>query len=145
MVTNKRVYFQPSQINNTGSADGRGVGIAVQFFSLSQVQRIFKRRYLLRQIALEYLLTTSQRFLFVFDSTAERDHVYSLSLAQTPNIDNCSSAMLLDLMMQRWLRREISNFEYLMFLNNEADRSCNDLTQYPVRTELEIERNNICS
>lgn len=136
MVTNKRVYFQPSQINNTGSADSGGVGIAVQFFSLSQVQRIFKRRYLLRQIALEFLLTTSQRFLFVFDSTAERDHVYSLALAQTPNIDNCSSAMLLDLMMQRWLRREISNFEYLMFLNNEADRSCNDLTQYPVRIEI---------
>ena len=34
-------------------------------------------------------------------------------------------------MQARWQRREISNFDYLSFLNSEADRS-NDLTQYPV-------------
>ena len=27
---------------------------------------------------------------------------------------------------------QVSNFEYLMFLNREAGRSFNDLTQYPV-------------
>lgn len=31
-----------------------------------------------------------------------------------------------------WQRREISNAEYLMYINNEAGRSINDLTQYPV-------------
>jgi factor associated with neutral sphingomyelinase activation len=31
-----------------------------------------------------------------------------------------------------WQRREISNAEYLMYINNEAGRSLNDLTQYPV-------------
>ena len=35
-------------------------------------------------------------------------------------------------MTQRWQRREISNFEYLMFLNTIAGRSYNDLNQYPV-------------
>ncbi|KAL6888469.1 hypothetical protein ACP4OV_009495 [Aristida adscensionis] len=33
---------------------------------------------------------------------------------------------------ERWRRREISNFEYLMILNTLAGRSYNDLTQYPV-------------
>jgi hypothetical protein len=33
---------------------------------------------------------------------------------------------------QRWQRREISNFEYLMALNTYAGRTYNDLTQYPV-------------
>ncbi|CAG8523942.1 7035_t:CDS:10, partial [Paraglomus brasilianum] len=33
---------------------------------------------------------------------------------------------------QRWERREISNFQYLMHLNTLAGRSYNDLTQYPV-------------
>jgi hypothetical protein len=33
---------------------------------------------------------------------------------------------------RKWQKREISNFEYLMHLNNEAGRTNNDLTQYPV-------------
>lgn len=35
-------------------------------------------------------------------------------------------------MMQKWQRREISNFDYLMYLNTVAGRSYNDLNQYPV-------------
>ncbi len=34
--------------------------------------------------------------------------------------------------MQKWQRREISNFDYLMYLNTVAGRSYNDLNQYPV-------------
>ena len=33
---------------------------------------------------------------------------------------------------QRWVRGEISNFQYLMALNTLAGRSYNDLMQYPV-------------
>lgn len=33
---------------------------------------------------------------------------------------------------RRWLRREISNFEYLMRLNRLAGRTYNDLSQYYV-------------
>uniref|UniRef100_A0A183SJX9 UDENN domain-containing protein n=1 Tax=Schistocephalus solidus TaxID=70667 RepID=A0A183SJX9_SCHSO len=33
---------------------------------------------------------------------------------------------------QRWQRREMSNFDYLMFLNTIAGRSFNDLNQYPI-------------
>ncbi|KAI9588072.1 hypothetical protein GQX74_003918 [Glossina fuscipes] len=33
---------------------------------------------------------------------------------------------------QKWMNREISNFEYLMYLNTIAGRSYNDLSQYPV-------------
>ena len=33
---------------------------------------------------------------------------------------------------QRWVNREISNFEYLMALNTIAGRTYNDLSQYPV-------------
>ena len=35
-------------------------------------------------------------------------------------------------MTQRWVAREISNFEYLMFVNTIAGRSYQDLNQYPV-------------
>lgn len=33
---------------------------------------------------------------------------------------------------QKWVCREISNFEYLMQLNTIAGRTYNDLSQYPV-------------
>ena len=33
---------------------------------------------------------------------------------------------------QRWVRGEVSNFQYLMALNTLAGRSYNDLMQYPV-------------
>jgi Beige/BEACH domain len=34
--------------------------------------------------------------------------------------------------LQKWVQREISNFEYLMHLNTIAGRTYNDLSQYPV-------------
>jgi hypothetical protein len=40
---------------------------------------------------------------------------------------------------QKWVQREISNFEYLMQLNTIAGRTYNDLSQYPVvRTPLPV-------
>ena len=35
-------------------------------------------------------------------------------------------------MTQRWQRREISNYEYLMYLNTISGRSYQDLNQYPI-------------
>lgn len=35
-------------------------------------------------------------------------------------------------LLQKWVLREISNFEYLMQLNTIAGRTYNDLSQYPV-------------
>lgn len=40
--------------------------------------------------------------------------------------------IILFLYFQRWVNREISNFEYLMRLNTIAGRTFNDLGQYPV-------------
>ena len=33
---------------------------------------------------------------------------------------------------QRWVRGEITNFQYLIYLNTLAGRSYNDLMQYPI-------------
>lgn len=39
---------------------------------------------------------------------------------------------------QKWVCREISNFEYLMQLNTIAGRTYNDLSQYPVVSPLHL-------
>ncbi|OZJ02277.1 hypothetical protein BZG36_05064 [Bifiguratus adelaidae] len=48
------------------------------------------------------------------------------------NIQNLFGISSLNELMQRWERREMTNFQYLMYLNTLAGRSFNDLTQYPV-------------
>ena len=74
--------------------------------------------------------------------------ICSLSPAQlthTPSLDTgvaitASSGFSKDTnsMTQRWVRREISNLEYLLWLNRAAGRSFNDITQYPVRLGLAV-------
>ena len=39
---------------------------------------------------------------------------------------------------QKWVCREISNFEYLMQLNTISGRTYNDLSQYPVVSTLHL-------
>lgn len=38
----------------------------------------------------------------------------------------------MDDVTERWRRREISNYDYLMYINIAAGRSRNDISQYPI-------------
>lgn len=48
-----------------------------------------------------------------------------------PSFTSKSTSAIISL-LQKWVLREISNFEYLMQLNTIAGRTYNDLSQYPV-------------
>jgi hypothetical protein len=122
MLTEARAYFQPFSINNVDGGD------AVQVVELRQVARIYCRRFMLRQIGLEFILRDGSSVLFAFATRHERDFFF---LQVTPLLST-TAPPLLSAVTRRWQQREISNFEYLVYLNNEADRSINDLTQYPV-------------
>jgi Beige/BEACH domain/PH domain associated with Beige/BEACH len=135
MVTGSRIYFQPSNLNN--------IGDSVQHFNVSKIKRIFSRRYLLRQTGVEIFFTDSGAnsdvsknlisVYFVFESTEVRDRVVSAieSLASFPAEVGIQEKSILS-MTQKWQQKKVSNFEYLLFLNSEADRSFSDLTQYPI-------------
>lgn len=134
MMTESRVYFQPSQLNNIG-------GESIIHFEIRRISRVFKRRYLLRQTGLEVLLNDGCSYLFACDASHTRDYLFDTLVSQPAlrklgAIGNSSDRLkasddVLE-MTQRWQRRQVSNFEYLMYLNNEADRSVNDIAQYPV-------------
>ena len=96
------------------------------------------------------MLRVSQFLLQItFESTLQRENVFHSLLAKCPNVQGAGSGMdrsvpvsdfyaqlrklLRQDMTERWIAREVSNFEYLMHLNTLAGRSYNDLTQYPVR------------
>ncbi|XP_053711574.1 lipopolysaccharide-responsive and beige-like anchor protein isoform X2 [Synchiropus splendidus] len=110
----------------------------------TEIRAVFSRRYLLQNTALEIFMANRTAVMFNFpDASAVKKVVHSLprvgvgtnfGLPQTRRISLATPKQLFkaSTMTQRWQRREISNFEYLIFLNTISGRTFNDLNQYPV-------------
>ncbi|XP_061778985.1 lipopolysaccharide-responsive and beige-like anchor protein isoform X3 [Nerophis lumbriciformis] len=110
----------------------------------TEIRAVFSRRYLLQNTALEIFMANRTAVMFNFpDAAAVKKVVHSLprvgvgtnfGLPQTRRISLATPKQLFKAsnMTQRWQRREISNFEYLIFLNTISGRTFNDLNQYPV-------------
>ena len=97
-------------------------------FPFSKVHRIYRRRYMLRQCGLEIVMSDDTSVLFSFRSSDQRNEIYNL-LIQQPDVTHRRNVFGPVEMIARWQARQISNYDYLMYLNHEADRTCNDLTQ----------------
>ncbi|WWC88365.1 uncharacterized protein L201_003276 [Kwoniella dendrophila CBS 6074] len=109
-----------------------------------------KRAFLFRDVALELYFSDKRNFLIVFQDKKERqavvqkigsknDHRDAISRSVIGNfvVDTVTKAMdrseqQLEALMRKWQNREISNFAYLQLLNQYANRTPNDVTQYPV-------------
>ncbi|KAI8380254.1 hypothetical protein BD560DRAFT_323822 [Blakeslea trispora] len=126
-------------------------------WATADLRDVFKRRFLFRDVALEMFFNDGQNALITV-SLSERDELYSKlvsrvsvheesggtifgrekesyttsGLSNTFRLSSLFGTSTLQELTQRWERREISNFQYLMYLNAIAGRSYNDLTQYPV-------------
>uniref|UniRef100_A0A8B9RHI3 Neurobeachin-like protein 2 n=1 Tax=Astyanax mexicanus TaxID=7994 RepID=A0A8B9RHI3_ASTMX len=142
-ITTHHIYFYDS---STEKEEGVGQDFK---WPLSQIREIHLRRYNLRRSALEIFLIDQtnyflnfkkENFLFltypsVFDGQV-RNKVYSrmLLLCSLPLHGTRSPQELLKAsgLTQKWVNREISNFDYLMQLNTIAGRTYNNLAQYPV-------------
>ncbi|XP_023817004.1 neurobeachin isoform X1 [Oryzias latipes] len=110
----------------------------------SEIRAVFSRCYLLQNTALEVFMANRTSVMFNLpDQATVKNVVHSLprvgvgtsyGLPQARRISLATPRQLFKSsnMTQRWQRREISNFEYLMFLNTIAGRTYNDLNQYPV-------------
>ncbi|XP_014662039.1 PREDICTED: uncharacterized protein LOC106805075 [Priapulus caudatus] len=101
--------------------------ISSQFEDLMEVH---KRRYQLKDNALELFLCNGNTFLLAFESTKDRDKVYQELLGR--HLPNLADTDRLSSVQQQWMDGAITNFEYLTQLNKMAGRSFNDLMQYPV-------------
>ncbi|CAG2101375.1 unnamed protein product [Medioppia subpectinata] len=111
---------------------------------LNEIRAVFTRRFLLQQNAIEIFLAqrTSIMFAFVDYETVKKVVKYlpPVGVGVKYGIPQSRRASLLSPkqlfatsnMTQKWQKREISNFEYLMFLNTIAGRTYQDLNQYPV-------------
>ncbi|CAF4264676.1 unnamed protein product [Rotaria sp. Silwood2] len=120
-------------------------------FAYEDLKEVHKRRHILQPIALELFAADGRNYLLVF-VRKERNEVYQRLLSSATELTDSAIhsvsgqqrsfsieqgiSFLRTLMgersvTQRWERDEISNFQYLMYLNTLAGRSYNDLMQYP--------------
>ncbi|KFD70218.1 hypothetical protein M514_17568 [Trichuris suis] len=135
-----------------GSPGSRSQKRQCSKFSYEDIRECHKRRYLLQPSAVEVFSSDGRNYLLAFPKKM-RDKVYAKFLAcaksmtdaghqsvsgQKSWVDVEQGAGFFSLLTgessvtQRWVRGEISNFQYLMHLNTLAGRSYNDLSQYPV-------------
>ncbi|XP_037030161.1 neurobeachin isoform X5 [Bradysia coprophila] len=147
-ITTTEMYFEVDE----DSADFQKIDAEVLKYCdhlhgkwyFSEVRAIFSRRYLLQNVAIEIFLASRTSILFAFpDQHTVKKVIKALprvgvgikyGIPQTRRASMMSPRQLMrnSNMTQKWQRREISNFEYLMFLNTIAGRTYNDLNQYPV-------------
>ncbi|XP_004607454.2 WD repeat- and FYVE domain-containing protein 4 [Sorex araneus] len=112
-----------------------------QQHSYSDLRELRQAQFLLQDIALEIFFRNGYSKFLVFHSS-DRSKAFKsfcsfqpslkgkgitedpLHLRRYPGSDRS--------MLQRWQKRDVSNFEYLMYLNTLAGRTYNDYMQYPV-------------
>uniref|UniRef100_A0A3B3CRJ3 Neurobeachin-like protein 2 n=1 Tax=Oryzias melastigma TaxID=30732 RepID=A0A3B3CRJ3_ORYME len=132
-VTTHHLYFYDG---NSEKEETEEIGFDFKR-PLSQLREVHLRRYNLRRSALE-LFFIDQAHYFINFKKKVRNKVYSRILGlRLPNLFYFGSRSPQELLkasgltQQKWVYREISNFEYLMQLNTIAGRTYNDLSQYP--------------
>uniref|UniRef100_A0A8D0A5N5 Neutral sphingomyelinase activation associated factor n=1 Tax=Sander lucioperca TaxID=283035 RepID=A0A8D0A5N5_SANLU len=121
-ITDESLYFQPLN----------GYPEQVIQIQLHRVRRIYKRRHGLRPLGLEVFCTENDfcsDIYLKFYNTADRDEIYYYiaSFLENHMMEHTAESYML-----QWQRGHLSNYQYLLHLNNLADRSCNDLSQYPI-------------
>merc|ERR1711871_193869 len=115
-------------------------GNRVVSWPLESLLLILVRRYCLRRSAVEVFLADRTSYFLDFGSPDLRQSAYQALVSAKPrNLHPlCYHSQIPERLVKkseitdRWVRREITNFEYLMHLNTFAGRSYNDITQYPV-------------
>eukprot|EP00978_Attheya_sp_CCMP212_P011864 scaffold29466_cov56-Attheya_sp.AAC.2 len=118
-----------------------------QRIGFNDMYSVYRRRYQLQQIALEFFDIHRNSILIAFSNNVEREEVLAKVLgSQLPNSIFNSTFLaattqvnykkfmnsLRAKITSQWVNGKMSNFDFLMHLNSFAGRSYNDLTQYPV-------------
>ena len=104
--------------------NNRSFIINSKMIDFTEIKEILMKRRFQRQSAIEIFLNNGKSY-FIDIFNTEHSSIEKYILPFLPQTDLQST-------MEKWVRSEISNFEYLMRLNNFSGRTFNDLSQYPV-------------
>ncbi|XP_052793628.1 neurobeachin-like isoform X3 [Mya arenaria] len=147
-ITKTDLYFEMDEDDSENKTIDPQVLAYIDYlhgkWNFNEVRAIFARRYLLQNVAIEIFLANRTAIMFAFPDHATVKKVIAAlprvgvgvkyGLSQSRRMSSASGKQLFKMssMTQKWQRREISNFDYLMYLNTIAGRTYNDLNQYPV-------------
>ncbi|ETW08954.1 hypothetical protein H310_01434 [Aphanomyces invadans] len=111
-------------------------------FNLRVIKSIYRRRFNLDILCgMEIYFVDGTSLLIGFESSDDVDTAFAIIRQRKPPCLVSTKRLLTgDRLVHssnwhataKWVRREISTFEYLMLLNIAAGRSYNDITQYPI-------------
>lgn len=125
-VTNSRIYFQP--YHNL-------YGEQVLNFKIKNFSEFFKRRFKLTETGLQLIVSkknTKQQTLYLnFGDETARNAVHDAIVPYLPGACKTEITSISDYTYD-WVNGKLSNFDYLTIVNTYAQRSTQDLTQYPV-------------
>ncbi|XP_071951821.1 neurobeachin-like isoform X2 [Antedon mediterranea] len=147
-ITSSEVYFevdeeedQFKEIDSKILAYSEGLHGRWHF---NDIRAIFSRRYLLQNTALEIFLSNRTSVMFNLANKATVKKVvaalprvgvglkYAIPPSRRVSLASPKQLFKSSTMTQAWQRRDITNFEYLMYLNTIAGRTYNDINQYPI-------------
>jgi hypothetical protein len=143
-VTNKRIIWTPDKVNTVEQFGVNEITNQLQDSPIEQIiliehiREVHLRRNRLQNSAIEIFLVKKINLLFNFEK-GDRNKFYKKILSTHPpnlSYEHVSLAPVDNFMASNvtklWMKRKISNFDYLMKLNTFSGRTYNDLTQYPV-------------
>lgn len=100
-------------------------------FPMNSVKGLLKMRYMFMNKSIELFLYNKSKSLFLeFESESILESIFEYLQKHCKNIEPHFDDLKYHATM--WENGEMSNFDYLMFLNRIASRTFNDLSQYPV-------------
>ena len=98
--------------------------------AMTCIDSVQRRRYQLREVALELFLSSGEARLVVFTSRETRESI--LGLLEKQGVVSLPPGSTLSALTKQWRQGLLSNFQYLVELNRLAGRTQNDLMQYPI-------------
>ncbi len=151
--------FNPDMLDRGGNYEYNWVTrcYGSKTWNMNEIVAMYQRHYLLQFTAIELFFNSRLSIFINFPNSETASKMYkcikqmrlpylyclptrqpeeAIKRALKP-VSNRTSRVLwmqgeVDTIQQLWIKREISNFEYLMHLNTIAGRTFNDLGQYPV-------------
>jgi hypothetical protein len=114
---------------------------------LTRIHSVVNYRYIFKMKSLNIFFYNSKRSkIFDFDNETDCAEVYKYLILFAQNLDKKATDM--EYQSNLWTQGILTNFDYLMILNNLASRSFSDLSQYPIMPWIlknyEDEESNSC-
>jgi len=138
VISHNTIYFQPYSSLPSSAATG------TQQWKLNNANvKYGLRKFQLKALALEIFFDketiVAESSLFVAFKSTEDRNAFQTALVEQTKVASCTPAAVggpttksLRQLTRDWTGRKISNYDYLMQLNEYAGRSFNDFTQYAV-------------